>query len=67
MSVRESLTEGLGAKLDEEETARQSATLPLFDLLTQVSADAKYIVRNLVLWFLVLPLLLGVVLWGITR
>jgi hypothetical protein len=38
-----------------------------FDPRTQVSADAKYIVRNLVLWFLVLPAVLGALLWAITH
>lgn len=31
-----------------------------FDPRTEVSADAKYLLKNLVLWFLVLPLLLGI-------
>lgn len=30
-----------------------------FDPLTQVSADAKYIVRSLLFWFLLVPFLLG--------
>ena len=38
-----------------------------FDPLTQVSADAKYIVKNLVLWFFVLPLLLGILVYGLSR
>jgi hypothetical protein len=36
-----------------------------FDPLTQVSADAKYIVKNLVLWFFVLPLLIGILAFGL--
>jgi hypothetical protein len=42
-------------------------TLREFDPLTQVSADARYIVRNLVIWFLVVPIVLGLIIWGITR
>jgi len=42
-------------------------TVRVFDPLTEVSADAKYIVRRLVLWFLVLPLILGALLWAVTR
>jgi hypothetical protein len=38
-----------------------------FNPLTQVSADAKYIVRNLVLWLLVLPFLLGLLVWGLSH
>lgn len=34
-----------------------------FDPATQVSADAKYIVKQLVLWFLGLPLVLTVGVW----
>jgi hypothetical protein len=36
-----------------------------FDPRAEVSADAKYIVKNLVLWFLVLPLLIGILVAGI--
>lgn len=42
-----------------------------FDPLTDVSADARFIVRqltwNLVLWFLVVPLILGFVLWAVSQ
>jgi hypothetical protein len=41
--------------------------LKLFDPLTQVSADAKYIVRNLVICFLVVPIVLGAIIWLVTR
>ncbi len=49
--------------------AQSSALAPdsPFDPRTQVSADAKYIVRNLVFWFLVVPTVLGLVLWAVTR
>jgi hypothetical protein len=38
-----------------------------FDPRTQVSADAKYIVRNLVIWFLVVPIVLALVVWALSR
>jgi hypothetical protein len=38
-----------------------------FDRRTEVSADAKYIVRKLVLWLLVLPTVLGLIVWAISR
>jgi hypothetical protein len=63
-TLKQWLNESPGAKIAEEEAARRAAepavTVKIFDPLTQVSADAKYIVRNLVLWFLVLPMLLAV-------
>jgi hypothetical protein len=73
MSVKAWLNERPGAALDD--AAREAAAPPaptameahLFDPRTQVSADAKYIVRNLVLWFLVLPAVLGGLWWAITR
>jgi hypothetical protein len=34
--------------------------VPAFDPRVDISADAKYIVKNLVLWFFVAPILLGV-------
>jgi hypothetical protein len=50
---------------DQEEVARP------FDPGTDVSADARFIVRqltwNLVLWFLVVPLILGFLLWAVSR
>jgi hypothetical protein len=51
-----------GLKIDEADpgaTLMQSSR-ETFDPLTQVSADAKYIVERLVAWFIGLPLLLGV-------
>jgi hypothetical protein len=39
----------------------------VFDPRIQVSADAKYIVRSLVIWFFVVPLVLGALFWLITR
>lgn len=66
MSLKEWLNSSPGARLDEAEAARRAAEperkIPPFDPITQVSADAKYIVRNLVLWFLVLPIVLGLLL-----
>jgi hypothetical protein len=47
-----------------DQAAREKAP---FNPLTQVSADAKYIVRNLVLWFLVLPAVVGALIWALTR
>lgn len=38
-----------------------------FDPRRDVSADAKYIVKHLVLWFLVLPLLLGIIVLAISK
>ena len=67
MSLKEWLNESPGAILDEAEASRRAAEperkVVTFDPITQVSADAKYIVRNLVLWFLVFPIILGLVLW----
>ena len=34
-----------------------------FDPRTEVSADAKYLVKQLVLWFLVFPPVLVVLIW----
>jgi len=71
MTIREWLKESPGAKLDDAEAARRAAEpksdpLP-FDPLTQVSADAKYIVRRLVLWFLLLPAVIGLILWLVAK
>jgi hypothetical protein len=38
-----------------------------FDPRTEVSADAKYIVKQLVLWFFVAPILLGILFAVISR
>lgn len=66
MSLKSWLNESPGAKLEEAEAARSADDSELedepFDPLTEVSADAKYIVRRLVLWFLVLPVLLGLLI-----
>jgi len=72
MSLKEWLNERPGAKLDDEEAALLAAgpspaDVAPFDPLTHVSADAKYIVRNLVIWFLVVPIVLGIILWAATR
>jgi hypothetical protein len=47
-----------------EADEQRAAAIP-FNPRTEVSADAKYVVRNLVLWFFVLPALLGVLVWGL--
>jgi len=48
------------------EGSTRPVTLPTtFDPATQVSADAKYIVKQLVLWFLGLPLVLTLGAWAI--
>lgn len=56
-----------GLKIDEGYSAapQQQREIQPFDPLTQVSADAKYIVKNLVLWFFVLPLLIGILAFGL--
>ncbi len=43
----------------QDDTDRGQMKYP-FDRRTEVSADAKYIVKNLVLWFLVAPIVLGI-------
>ena len=54
-----------GLKIDEAySTAPQRETAP-FDPLTQVSADAKYIVKNLVIWFVGLPLVFGLLAFAV--
>jgi hypothetical protein len=50
----------------EAQAAVELASRP-FDPRTQVSADAKYIVRRLVFWFLVVPLALALFVWIITH
>jgi hypothetical protein len=51
-----------GAMLIEaEEKARAVAPVLSFDPRKEVSADARYIVRNLVIWFLLVPLAIVVV------
>jgi hypothetical protein len=74
MSVKEWLNESPGAKLDEEENIRKmqsngsvAQNVMPFDPRTQVSADAKYIVSRLVIWFLIVPVVLGIVAWAVTR
>jgi hypothetical protein len=52
------------ATIVAEEEARRAKP---FDSRTEVSADAKYIVRNLVIWFLVVPIIVGVILWAAMR
>ena len=56
-----------GLKIDEGYSAapQQPREIQPFDPLTQVSADAKYIVKNLVLWLLGLPLVLGLLAYAI--
>jgi len=72
-SIKEWLNESPGAAaIEADEQAKQIASpTAQFDPRTDVSADARFIVRqltwNLVLWFLVVPLLLGFVLWAMSR
>jgi hypothetical protein len=54
-----------GLKIDEGYSAVPAPQTPAFEPLTQVSADAKYIVKNLVLWFLGLPLVLGLLVFAV--
>lgn len=70
MSVKAWLNETTeGQRLQQAEDARRAAEpqpkAAPFDPITQVSADAKYIVKHLVLWFLVLPVVLGVLVWAV--
>jgi hypothetical protein len=57
----------LSAALESEEARVVAMASAPFDPRTEVSADAKYIahyvVKNLVLWFFVLPLILAAILW----
>jgi hypothetical protein len=58
----------IAAEESEERRARETAmVVRVFDPRTDVSADARYVVRNLVLWFLVLPIALGIIIWAVTR
>jgi hypothetical protein len=50
----------------DERLAAATPTKP-FDPRTEVSADAKYVVRNLVLWFLVFPPLLALLVWALSN
>jgi hypothetical protein len=57
-----------GLKIDDADPtapAIQQREIQSFDPLTQVSADAKYIVKNIVLWFVGLPLVLGLLAYAI--
>jgi hypothetical protein len=55
----------------EEQRLRATQTEEIeskpFNPRTEISADARYLLRNLVLWFLALPVGLAIVLWAITR
>jgi len=67
-TLRQWLNESPGAVAAErEERARaaqtENKTVIAFDPRTEVSADAKYIVRCLVLWLLVLPAAIAAVIW----
>ena len=67
--VKDWLNERPGAaaiEADEQHAAAPAASTP-FNPRTEVSADAKYIVRNFVLWFLVLPALLSLLIWGVAN
>jgi hypothetical protein len=67
--VKEWLNERPGTtaiEADEQRAAATAASIP-FNPRTEVSADAKHVVRNLVLWFLVLPALLSLLIWGVAN
>ncbi len=67
--IKEWLNERPGAaaiEADERRAAATAAATP-FNPRTEVSADAKYVVRNLVLWFLVVPALIGLLVWGLSN
>jgi hypothetical protein len=49
----------MNLKLEELEAVRPEVNAS-FDPRVEVSADAKYIVKNLVLWFLIAPIVLGI-------
>lgn len=66
-NVRQWLNESPGAAAIAAEERRVAAATTSFDPKTEVSADAKYIVRNLVLWFLVFPALLGLLAWALAN
>jgi hypothetical protein len=67
--LKEWLSERPGAAAIEADEQRAAATAAskAFNPRTEVSADAKYVVRNLVLWFLVLPALLSLLIWGVAN
>ena len=72
MTLKAWLNESPGAVLAErEEKARaafaENKVVIAFDPRTEVSADAKYIVKCLVFWLLVLPTAFAVVIWLISR
>jgi hypothetical protein len=56
---------GVAAVEAEDRARRERLATAVFDPRKEVSADAKYIVKNLVLWFLVLPALLALLIWGV--
>ena len=66
--LKEWLNESSGAAAIQADEQRAAATpAKPFDPRTEVSADAKYVVRNLVLWFLVLPPLLALLVWALSN
>ena len=66
--LKQWLNESPGAAAIQAEEQRAAATPARpFDPRTEVSADAKYVVRNLVLWFLVLPTLLALLVWALSN
>ncbi len=66
--LKEWMNESPGAAAIQADEQRAAATpAKPFDPRTEVSADAKYVVRNLVLWFLVLPPLLALLVWALSN
>lgn len=73
-SLKQWLNESPYATAMEREQPGQTedkAIVAVFDPRTEVTADAKYIVKfltwNLVLWFLVVPAVVGFVIWAVSR
>jgi hypothetical protein len=66
--AREWLNERPGAAaIEADDRAVATVAAMPFNPKTEVSADAKYVVRRLVLWFLVLPAMLGLLVWGLSN
>ena len=51
----------------KDENGRVNGPDPPFDPRTEVSADARYVVKYLVLWFFVLPIVLGILALGLSK
>ena len=67
MTVRTWLDSLDEPKTKEPEAQLSDAPVEIFDPRKDVSADARYIVRNLVIWFLVIPAVISGLVWALTR